>query len=137
MLAFSIFAWIIPAATNLEFVCPPELFPTRLRASGVGLAVASSRFGSAISTFLLPLAVQHLGIHATLGVRAGVLALGGVFCHFMAQETGDENLWEVGSQPGADDEPGAQGGHQAVLGPPAKELQRQSQITPVTPPARC
>ena len=54
MLALGLFACILSAAANLEFVYPPELFPTHLRASGVGLAVASSRFGSAISTFLLP-----------------------------------------------------------------------------------
>jgi hypothetical protein len=46
MLAFGVFACILSAAANLEFVYPPELFPTHLRASGVGLAVASSRFGA-------------------------------------------------------------------------------------------
>jgi MFS transporter, putative metabolite transport protein len=97
MLVFGIFACILSAAANLEFVYPPELFPTHLRASGVGLAVASSRFGSAISTFLLPIAVQQVGIHAALGVCVAVLLFGGVFCHFMAPETGGENLSDVKS----------------------------------------
>lgn len=97
MIAFGIFACILSAAANLEFVYPPELFPTHLRASGVGLAVASSRFGSAISTFLLPLAVQHVGIHAALGVCVAVLLFGGIFCHLMAPETGTENLTDVKS----------------------------------------
>lgn len=95
MIAFGVFACILSAAANLEFVYPPELFPTHLRASGVGLAVASSRFGSAISTFLLPLAVQHVGIHAALSVCVAVLLFGGVFCHLMAPETGTENLTDV------------------------------------------
>lgn len=91
MLAFGLFACVLSAAANLEFVYPPELFPTHLRASGVGLAVASSRFGSAISTFLLPLAVQRAGIHATLAV----LLVGGVFCHAFAPETGGEKLADM------------------------------------------
>ncbi|WP_321852400.1 MFS transporter [Burkholderia diffusa] len=95
ILAFGVFACILSAAANLEFVYPPELFPTHLRASGVGLAVASSRFGSAISTFLLPVAVQHVGIHAALGVCVAILVFGGVFCHVFAPETGRENLSDM------------------------------------------
>jgi MFS transporter, putative metabolite transport protein len=103
MLAFGIFACILSAAANLEFVYPPELFPTHLRASGVGLAVASSRFGSAISTFLLPIAVLHVGIHAALGVCVAVLLFGGVFCHLMAPETGGENLTDIKPDTTAED----------------------------------
>ncbi|SAK91429.1 major facilitator transporter [Caballeronia pedi] len=110
MLAFGVFACILSAAANLEFVYPPELFPTHLRASGVGLAVASSRFGSAISTFLLPIAVQHVGIHSALGVCVAVLLFGGVFCHVMAPETGTENLSDVQSDSAAE-EPSQQAQH--------------------------
>ncbi|PYE15690.1 MFS transporter [Paraburkholderia silvatlantica] len=106
MLAFGTFACILSAAANLEFVYPPELFPTHLRASGVGLAVASSRFGSAISTFLLPIAVQHVGIHTALGACVAVLLFGGVFCHVMAPETGKENLSDVKADPSAGEEVG-------------------------------
>lgn len=95
VIVFGIFACVVSAAVNLEFVYPPELFPTHLRASGVGLAVAASRFGSAISTFLLPLAVQHVGVHATLGVCVGVLLFGGLFCHWLAPETGGASIAEV------------------------------------------
>ncbi len=108
MLAFGLFACVLSAAANLEFVYPPELFPTHLRASGVGLAVASSRFGSAISTFLLPVAVQHVGIHAALGVCVVVLLFGGVFCHMLAPETGTENLSEVQFAGASGDQPAAQ-----------------------------
>ena len=57
---FASFALVLAAAVNLEFVYPPELFPTDLRASGVGIATAASRIGSAASTFLLPIVVGHL-----------------------------------------------------------------------------
>lgn len=95
ILAFGFFACVLAAAVNLEFVYPPELFPTHLRASGIGLAVAASRFGSAFATFLLPIAVQHLGIHAALGVCVAVLLFGGVFCHLFAPETSQEALAAV------------------------------------------
>lgn len=95
ILAFGFFACVLAAAVNLEFVYPPELFPTHLRASGIGLAVASSRFGSAFATFMLPIAVQNLGVHAALGICVGVLVFGGIFCHFFAPETSQEQLAAV------------------------------------------
>ncbi|MBN3762310.1 MFS transporter [Burkholderia sp. Ac-20365] len=113
MLVFGLFACVLSAAANLEFVYPPELFPTHLRASGVGLAVASSRFGSAISTFLLPIAVAQVGIHVALGVCVAVLLFGGVFCHFMAPETGSENLSDVQSDTVDDGQINAAGHHEA------------------------
>ncbi|WP_218000412.1 MFS transporter [Paraburkholderia heleia] len=114
ILAFGLFACILSAAANLEFIYPPELFPTHLRASGVGLAVASSRFGSAISTFLLPVAVQQVGIHAALGVCVAVLLFGGVFCHLFAPETGKESLSDMSSGHGSN-EPAVDGGQNASL----------------------
>jgi putative MFS transporter len=86
-----------------------------LRASGVGLAVASSRFGSAISTFLLPLAMQHVGIHSALGVCVGVLVFGGVFCHVFAPETGSENLSDMKPDQSSENESAAGGGQGAAL----------------------
>lgn len=92
IIAFGFFACVLAAAVNLEFVYPPELFPTHLRASGIGLAVAASRFGSAFATFLLPIAVQQLGIQTALGVCVAVLVVGGVVCHLFAPETSKEDL---------------------------------------------
>lgn len=95
IIAFGFFACVLAAAVNLEFVYPPELFPTHLRASGIGMAVAASRFGSAFATFLLPIAVQDLGIHVALGVCVAVLLIGGVVCHLFAPETSKEQLSAV------------------------------------------
>lgn len=109
IIAFGVFACVLAGAVNLEFVYPPELFPTHLRASGIGLAVASSRFGSAFATFLLPIAVQQLGIHTALGVCVAVLLFGGVFCHLFAPETSKEDLSAV-----AADNSGPGNGHSAI-----------------------
>jgi putative MFS transporter len=84
---FAVFACVLSAASNLVYVYLPELFPTRLRASGIGLAIAASRIGSAASTFLLPLVVGILGVRTALGACVVVLAFGGVVCHAWAPET--------------------------------------------------
>lgn len=98
IIAFGFFACVLAAAVNLEFVYPAELFPTHLRASGIGMAVAASRFGSAFATFLLPIAVQSLGVQTALGVCVGVLLIGGVFCHLFAPETSTQHLASMSPQ---------------------------------------
>ena len=84
---FAVFASVLSASSNLVYVYLPELFPTSLRASGLGLAIASSRVGSAVSTFLLPILVGSFGIHVALGACVAVLALGGITCYLLAPET--------------------------------------------------
>ena len=41
----SAFALVLAMSIVAEYSYPPELFPTELRASGVGLTIASSRIG--------------------------------------------------------------------------------------------
>jgi putative MFS transporter len=93
---FVVFAGVLSAASNLVYVYLPELFPTPLRASGIGLAIAASRIGSAASTFLLPVVVSRYGVHVALGACVAVLAFGGLVCHAWAPETRDCQLDEVG-----------------------------------------
>jgi MFS transporter, putative metabolite transport protein len=89
---FALFAGVLSAASNLVYVYLPELFPTDLRASGIGLASAISRIGSAISTFLLPVVVAAYGIRTALGACVAVLAIGAVICQRWAPETGNIRL---------------------------------------------
>ena len=84
---FAVFAGVLSAASNLVYVYLPELFPTDLRASGIGLAIATSRIGSAASTFLLPVIVAGYGVRTALGTCVVVLALGAVICQRWAPET--------------------------------------------------
>jgi putative MFS transporter len=84
---FAVFAGVLSAASNLVYVYLPELFPTDLRASGIGLAIAASRTGSAISTFLLPIIVAAYGVRTALGACVAVLAIGAVICGLWAPET--------------------------------------------------
>jgi putative MFS transporter len=87
---FALFAGVLSAASILVYVYLPELFPTDLRASGIGLASATSRIGAAISTFLLPVVVADYGIRTALGACMAVLILGAVICKRSAPET--ENI---------------------------------------------
>jgi MFS transporter, putative metabolite transport protein len=87
ILLFAIFAGVVSAASNLVYVYIPELFPTDLRASGIGLAVAASRIGSAAGTFVLPVMVAAYGVRSALGACVAVLVLGGWVCYRWAPET--------------------------------------------------
>jgi len=84
---FGIFAGVLSASSILVYVYLPELFPTDLRASGIGLASAVSRIGSAVSTFLLPLIVTAYGIRTALAACVTVLAVGVLICQRWAPET--------------------------------------------------
>ncbi|MCP3424709.1 MFS transporter [Rothia sp. AR01] len=92
VILFACFALILSAAANLEFVYPPELFNTEVRASGVGVATAASRLGSAGSTFLLPLVVAGYGINTALAACVVVLIIGGLACWAIAPETRNRTL---------------------------------------------
>jgi putative MFS transporter len=84
---FAVFAGTVSGASNILYVYLPELFPTELRASGIGLAVAASRVGSALATFLLPVVVADFGVRVALGACVGVLVVGGLVCARYAPET--------------------------------------------------
>ena len=87
LILFSVFAFVIAAAADLESVYPTEIFPTEVRASGVGLAAAISRIGAAIGTFLLPTSVAQLGTGPTMLAATAVLVVGGILSVAWAPET--------------------------------------------------
>lgn len=89
---FAAFAFVLAASANLDFVYPPELFPTVVRATGVGLVVACSRLGSAFSTFLLPTLVDRHGVASALWSCVAVLAAAAIVCQIWAPETRHADL---------------------------------------------
>ena len=78
---------ILSAAQAQIYVYLPELFPTSIRAAGLGVAVAVSRLGAAAGTFLLPLCVAQLGISTALYICIATLVLGGIVALRWAPET--------------------------------------------------
>ncbi|MGW2284375.1 MFS transporter [Streptomyces phaeochromogenes] len=95
---FAAFQFFEAAGSGLQFVYPSELFPTDLRATGVGIATAMSRVGSASSTFLLPIAAEDLGVRGTLGIAVAITLVGLVVSYFLAPETKDLGLAEASSR---------------------------------------
>ena len=85
--ASALFAFVLAGSTDMDYAYLPELFPTSLRASGVGIGTAASRIGSALSTFLLPVCMESIGIRPTLGICVAVLLAGGLICQAFAPET--------------------------------------------------
>jgi putative MFS transporter len=55
-----------------------------------------SRVGSATSTFLLPIAADDLGVRGTLGIAVVITLAGLVVSYFLAPETKDLALKDVG-----------------------------------------
>jgi MFS transporter, putative metabolite transport protein len=94
--AFAIFTVTMSAFSNLVGVYPPECFPTSVRACGVGVAIACSRLGSAIGTFLLPLGISRLGFHPTMMALAAVLLIGTLVSIAWAPETKHLTLNQAG-----------------------------------------
>lgn len=80
------------AGSTLQYVYPNELFPTELRATGMGIATGMSRIGSAAGTFLLPLTIGQLGAKGALAI-AGIIGVVGLLVSWaLAPETGGLGL---------------------------------------------
>lgn len=85
------------AGSGLQYVYPNELFPTELRATGMGVATGMSRLGSAAGTFVLPATTTALGVRGALLIAAGIGLVGVVVSWFMAPETRHLKLAEASS----------------------------------------
>ncbi|AZS70708.1 MFS transporter [Streptomyces lydicus] len=92
---FSAYAVLIGGAQVLQFIYPNELFPTDIRGSAVGLSSSLSRIGAAVGTYLVPLALVHFGIGATMLAAAGVTLAGFVVSVVWAPETRSLSLAEA------------------------------------------
>ena len=96
-LAFAFYAIFNGGPSILEWIYPNELFPTKVRATAVGLCTGTSRIGAAIGTFATPLALTHLGLSGTMWIAAGIALVGAVASYIMAPETKGKNLEDAAS----------------------------------------
>ncbi|HEY4461275.1 MAG TPA: MFS transporter [Streptosporangiaceae bacterium] len=94
---FCLYALFSGGPGILEWGYPNELFPTHIRAAAVGMAVALTRFGAAIGTFLVPMALNSLGISATMFAGAAITFIGFLACVAWAEETRHRTLEESGA----------------------------------------
>ncbi|BBD08502.1 MFS transporter [Desulfovibrio ferrophilus] len=81
------FSTVLAISIVAEWLYPPELFPTELRGSGVGLTIAFSRIGAGMGTWMLPVVTEQYGVTVTLGCCIASLVIGGVVCQLLAPET--------------------------------------------------
>lgn len=84
---FAIYALFSGGPGNLEWLYPNELFPTNIRASAMGVAMAISRIGTVISIYILPSFIEEFGTATTMLVGAVISAFGLIICLFLAPET--------------------------------------------------
>lgn len=89
---FAAYMFIGPAINNIQFVYPPEIFDTHLRATGIGFSAAFSRISAAGVTYLLPYLLQAFGFSATLIMMAGFPILGLIATLLWAPETKGKQL---------------------------------------------
>ncbi|MCI1691666.1 MAG: MFS transporter [Actinomyces sp.] len=93
---FAIYALASGGPGNLQWLYPNELFPTDVRATAMGLAMAVSRIGTVITTYVLPDYLASHGIGSTMLVGAAISALGLVVSVAWAPETKGLPLSETG-----------------------------------------
>ncbi|RSM86340.1 MFS transporter [Kibdelosporangium aridum] len=94
---FCLYALFSGAPGILEWGYPNELFPTHIRAAAVGVAIALTRFGAAVGTFLVPLSLASLGTSATMYIGAGITFVGFLACVAWAEETRNLSLEDTGA----------------------------------------
>lgn len=99
VLAFAVYAFVSGGPSALQWVYPNELFPTKIRATAVGLSVAFSRIGAAAGTYLVPVGLVTIGLHGTMLVAAIITVLALVICIAWAPETKGRPLEETSSLP--------------------------------------
>lgn len=94
---FGAYALFIGGAQVLQLVYPNEIFPTEIRALAVGAGTSMSRVGAAVGTWLVPAALEHLGIEQTMYAAAAVTLVGLAFAWALAPETRSLNLQQAAS----------------------------------------
>ncbi|MEA4901391.1 MFS transporter [Desulfitobacterium sp.] len=95
--AFGTYAFFSGGPGILQWLYPNELFPTEIRASAVGAAMAFSRIGTVLSTYALPIYMSSHGIGPTMLVGVAISVLGLVVSIAMAPETKGLTLAESSS----------------------------------------
>jgi putative MFS transporter len=95
VVCFTVYAISSGPPNVLDWVYPNELFPTEIRAVGVGVSTMISRMGPILGTFALPSFLEAYGIQMTMLAMGGVLIFGLIICIFLAPETRGLNLAET------------------------------------------
>ncbi|ATW27754.1 MFS transporter [Candidatus Formimonas warabiya] len=77
----------VSAIMAIIYTYTPELYPTGVRASGVGAASSSSRVGSMLAPIVIGAGLASLGISGVFMIIAGVFILGAILVATLGPET--------------------------------------------------
>ena len=94
---FAVYALFSGGPGNLEWLYPNELFPTDIRATAMGVAMAFSRIGTVIAIYGLPAFISAYGTGPTMLVGAVISAAGLAVSIAWAPETKGVPLSQTGS----------------------------------------
>ena len=93
--AFGLYAFFSGGPGILQWLYPNELFPTEVRATAVGIAIAFSRIGTIAATYATPLALAAWGVGPVMLAAAALVAAGLALSFFLAPETRGKSLAET------------------------------------------
>ncbi|QTG74945.1 MFS transporter [Trueperella pecoris] len=94
---FGIYALASGGPGNLQWLYPNEIFPTSIRASAMGAAMAFSRIATVISIFVLPNCLSTYGTGPVMIAGAVISLIGLITSIIWAPETRGLTLSEAGS----------------------------------------
>jgi len=82
----------------LNFVYPTELYPTGIRATGMGFATSVSRIGSILGVLVFPAMIEVWGQQVALGFFFAVAMVALILCVMLAPETKGRSLEELAKE---------------------------------------
>ncbi|MGH9918695.1 MAG: MFS transporter, partial [Nitrososphaerales archaeon] len=95
---FGISYFFIEFGPNMTtFVLPSEVFPTKVRTTGHGIAAGVGKLGAFIGVFLVPLLQNSIGLRGMLFV-AGAASVAGLLLTRLIPEPGGRSLEEVSGE---------------------------------------
>ncbi len=99
LLIYAISYFFIEFGPNsTTFVFPAEVFPVTVRGLGFGISASVGKLGAAIAAFLFPILLVQLHLSGTMGLLAGISALGAVLTWVALHESKGLTLREASNE---------------------------------------
>lgn len=90
---FMLFSFMTNLGPNaMTYLIAGEVFPTRIRGIGSGIAASTAKVGAVATAFLFPVLLADLGTQTILYILVGTSLLGGAITWFYRIETTGVNL---------------------------------------------
>ncbi|MDA8193965.1 MAG: MFS transporter [Thermaerobacter sp.] len=95
LLVYAVSYFFIEFGPNsTTFVFPAEVFPVTVRGIGFGISASAGKLGAAVAAFLFPVLLIRLKLPDTMGLLAGISALGAVLTLVALREPKGKTLRE-------------------------------------------